>query len=108
VNSQDTNYRAIQDRWPVFAFTFDLGNVGTSHVSRLFSIGLCQQEAVQFDGASGVKPLPSLWTSYFQDDLAAVCMKWSDSIAGADIFRSNFSKTIIRRRARYRASWTTK
>jgi hypothetical protein len=107
-NSYDSNYRAIQTNWPVFAFTFDLGTVGTSDVSLLFSIGLCQQEAIQFDGATGVKSLPSLWTSYFQDDLAAVCMKWSDLMPHVNVFRSNFSKTIIRRLASCPVSWTTK
>ncbi|CRG91786.1 putative protein YdfE [Talaromyces islandicus] len=33
----------------------------------LFSIGLAQDEAIQFDSASGNVSVPSLWTSYFAD-----------------------------------------
>jgi hypothetical protein len=82
-NSGDTNYRAINDSWPVFGFAVNLGSVGASAVSTLFSLGLTQEQAVQFSGASGVTPLPSLWTSFFNNDLAAVCSsrfdysKWS-------------------------------
>jgi Domain of unknown function (DUF5127) len=82
-NSGDTNYRAINDSWPIFGFAVNLGSVGASAVSTLFSLGLTQEQAVQFSGASGVTPLPSLWTSFFNNDLAAVCLsrfehsKWS-------------------------------
>jgi hypothetical protein len=73
-NSQDTNYRGIQDNWPIFGFAINLGSVGASAVSTLFSLGLAQEQAVQFSGASNVTALPPLWTSYFDDDLAAVCL----------------------------------
>jgi hypothetical protein len=71
-NSKDTNYRAINSNWPVFGFAIDLGSVGSSSVNTLFSLGLCQNDAIQFDGKNGVVSLPSLWTSYFSDDFAAV------------------------------------
>jgi hypothetical protein len=71
-NSDDTNYRAINDSWPIFGYAIDLGLVGASSVSTLFSLGLCQDEAIQFLGADGLAILPSLWTSYFPDDLAAL------------------------------------
>ncbi|KAN0074794.1 protein of unknown function (DUF1793) domain containing protein [Elaphomyces granulatus] len=71
-NSQDTNYRGIQDNWPIFGFAINLGSVGASAVSTLFSLGLAQEQAVQFSGASNVTALPPLWTSYFDDDLAAL------------------------------------
>jgi hypothetical protein len=72
VNTNDTNYRAINDNFPTFAFAKDLGKVRTP-VSTLFTIGLAQQEAIQFDGAQGTVSVPSLWTDYFSDDLAYVC-----------------------------------
>ncbi|KAJ9205056.1 hypothetical protein DTO164E3_1679 [Paecilomyces variotii] len=71
-NSQDTNYRAISDNWPVFAFAINLGPVDEWGSGVLFSIGLTQDEAVQYEGADGYDPVPSLWTSYFDSDLAAV------------------------------------
>ncbi|KAF2633090.1 glutaminase GtaA [Macroventuria anomochaeta] len=71
-SSNDTNFRAINDRWPVFGYGISLGSVGASPVSTLFSLGLCQDEAIQFLGADGLAILPSLWKSYFADDLAAL------------------------------------
>lgn len=71
--SKDTNFRAVQDNWPVFGFASDFGDVGSSPVSSLFTLGLMQQNAVQFLGADGVVSLPSLWGDYFGgDDLEAV------------------------------------
>ena len=71
-NSNDTNYRAINNAWPVFGYGIDLGAVKESAVSTLFSLGLCQDKAVQFLGADGLTVLPSLWKSYFADDLEAL------------------------------------
>jgi hypothetical protein len=41
-------------------------------VSTLFSLGLCQDDAVQFLGADGLVTLPSLWKGYFADDIDAL------------------------------------
>jgi hypothetical protein len=71
-NSKDTNYRAINSNWPVFGFAVDLGSLGSSAVNTLFSLGLCQTQGIQYDGKNGIVSLPSLWTSYFSDDLAVV------------------------------------
>ena len=71
LNTADTDFRAINDRFPVFAFAKDLGNVTTA-VDTLFSISLHQELAVQFEGAQGNVSLPSLWTSYWSNDLDAV------------------------------------
>lgn len=71
-NKADANYRSIQDAWPVFAFAQDLGSVGSTPESALFQLSLHQKDAVQFLGENGVQVVPSLWTSYFSDDIAAV------------------------------------
>jgi hypothetical protein len=71
-NTVDTNYRSIFDAWPVFAFARDLGSVGSSPTSAFFQLSLHQEDAVQFLGEHGVQAVPSLWTSYFSDDIAAV------------------------------------
>lgn len=71
-NTNDTDFRAIQDDFPVFGFAINLGSVGTSPVSTLFTLGLTQEIAIQFDSAEGIVPSPSLWTSYFSTELAAV------------------------------------
>jgi len=71
-NSKDTNFRAISNDWPVFGFAVDLGSVGSSPASTLFTIGLAQEIAIQFLGANGLNNVPSLWTDYFDNELAAL------------------------------------
>ncbi|KAJ5233992.1 uncharacterized protein N7469_005758 [Penicillium citrinum] len=71
-NEHDDKYRAISDNWPVFAFSYDLGRVSSAPVNTLFSIGLAQDEAIQFEGASSYDALPSLWKSYFNSELEAL------------------------------------
>lgn len=77
-NTEDTMYRAINDHFPVFAFAVDLGSVGATAVNTLFTIGLTQEHAVQFQnlpnaqGVNGTSPVPSLWTSYYPTELQAV------------------------------------
>ncbi|PWY92879.1 glutaminase GtaA [Aspergillus heteromorphus CBS 117.55] len=64
-DTQDSDYRAISTDWPVFAFAHDLGSVDSS-VGVLYSIGLAQNDAAQYEGSSsGLTIQPSLWTSYF-------------------------------------------
>lgn len=67
LNSSETNYRSISDNYPVFGFAYDFGSVGSTSENALFSIGLAQEQAIQFDSASGNISVPSLWTSYFTD-----------------------------------------
>ncbi|KGO75297.1 protein of unknown function DUF1793 [Penicillium italicum] len=71
-NGGDTNFRAIASTWPVFGFSSDLGSVDSSPVSTLFSLGLTQDKAIQYEGASNYAPVPSLWKSYFDTELAAL------------------------------------
>ena len=71
-NSQDADFRAINDDFPTFAFAKDFGNISNQTESTLFTIGLCQDSAIQFDSAVGNVSVPSLWTAYFATDLDAV------------------------------------
>lgn len=75
-NAKDSNFRAISDRWPVFAYALGLASVGSSATSTLFTIGLCQDEAIQFLGKDGLTNLPSLWKDHFSDDVAAVSLSY--------------------------------
>lgn len=88
-NSKDSDFRAVNTNWPVFGYTVDLGSVSSSTKSVLFSIGLCQKEAIQFLGeGDSVRTINSLWTDYFSDDLAAVSLMSCLGIRGlvADAF----------------------
>lgn len=78
-NDLNTNYRAINDQWPVFAFALDLGNVGSSPQSALFTLTLAQEQAIQFEyEKEKVEQLPPLWTSYFSDELDLVSFFYND------------------------------
>lgn len=77
-NSKDTNFRAINDRWPVFAYATDLGAVGSEPKSKLFTIGLAQDEAIRFLDADGNRTLSSLWKSHFGDELSVLSFFHND------------------------------
>lgn len=70
--SKDTNFRAVNKDYPVLAYAVEIGSVTGEPKSTLFTIGLLQQQAVQFLGASGLQALPALWTSYFPSEESAV------------------------------------
>ena len=71
-NTNDTNLRAINDSIPAFGFAVPLGSVDSTPVSTLFTLGLAQERAIQFDSASGNVSVNSLWTSYFASEDAAL------------------------------------
>lgn len=71
-NTQDTSFRPISQSWPVFAFSNDLGTVGTTEITTVYTIVHAQQNAIIFNGANGLTSVPSLWTSYFGSDLDLV------------------------------------
>jgi hypothetical protein len=72
--------RAINDRWPVFAFAFDLGRVGAGSASYTVSIGHVRTPAVSYLGT----PLPPLWMDYFsspQDMIGAFHTDYTAAVA---------------------------
>lgn len=76
-NTKDTNYRPINQEWPTFGFSSDLGSV-TVPVNTLYTLGLAQEQAIQFDGATGIVPLTSLWPSYFPNEKSALSFFYKD------------------------------
>ncbi|KAI1194718.1 glutaminase GtaA [Nemania serpens] len=77
--SQDTSFRAVNDNWPVFAFSKDLGSVSKGSVDSLFTIGHTQDDAVQLLGkGKDLTTYQSLWKSYFSSDLDAVTFFYND------------------------------
>lgn len=78
-NEANKNFRAINDRWPVFAFALDLGSVGSSAQSALFTLTFAQDNAIQFEYAKDeIKSLPPLWKSWFEDEIALVSFFYND------------------------------
>ncbi|PBP22484.1 glutaminase GtaA [Diplocarpon rosae] len=76
-NTKDTNYRPINQDYPVFGFSTDLGSV-TGPVNTLYAIGLAQEKAIQFGGATGIVPLDSLWTTFFSSETDALSFFYND------------------------------
>lgn len=75
---EDLDFRPINAGWPVFGYALDMGSVGSNVKSQLFTIGLCQSDAIQFLGANGLTTLPSLWETYFEDDITALSFFYND------------------------------
>ncbi|KAI1642454.1 glutaminase GtaA [Daldinia loculata] len=78
-NTKDTNFRAVQDNWPVFGFSSDLGSVGSSTVSTLYTLGMTQDGAINLLGeGSDLTTYPALWQSYFDSAVDAVTFFYND------------------------------
>lgn len=72
-NAQDTHFRPINQDYPVFGFSVDLGSIYfASPKSTLFTLGLTQDEALEFGSETGNVTLKTLWTSYFSRETDAV------------------------------------
>lgn len=86
-NALNTDYRAINDAYPVFAFSIDYGSVGTTPQESTFTFQLAQDQAIQFEsGTNTTTEVPSLWTSYFTNELDLVSFfynDWSTALSSA-------------------------
>ncbi|EIM85296.1 DUF1793-domain-containing protein [Stereum hirsutum FP-91666 SS1] len=95
-NSQDTNFRAIEDDWPVFAFSQDFGSVSSgSSSSMLFSVGHVRDPAVQYIVAGGALQDRSLyfWSEYdsVSDLISAFHTSFPTALSTAQSFDSQIS-----------------
>jgi len=86
-NTEDTNYRAINDDYPVFGFAMDYGNVGTTSKNTIFSMFLAQQDPIQFNDGSGLKPVPSYWLTQYSNNQDALAFFHND-------FRNSFTSSV--------------
>lgn len=84
-NSEDTNFRAINDNYPVFAFAIDLGSVASKSKESLFTINLLQNNSVQFATGQGVQQIPSYWKSSFENELSAITTFYFDYANAASV-----------------------
>ncbi|KAI0638108.1 DUF1793-domain-containing protein [Trametes polyzona] len=65
-NTGDTAFRAVSDRWPVFAFAHDLGSVTGATAPVVFSVGHVRDPAIQYIVANNGRQSRSLffWTRF--------------------------------------------
>lgn len=62
---------------PVFALSRDLGKVN-GLVTTLFTIGIAQDESIQYHGNGDLQGLPSLWKEYYSTDADLVKFFYND------------------------------
>lgn len=84
-NSVDNQMpRAINDHWPVFAFSFDLGtispNTGGQYLTPILILGHARDPAVSYLG----KPVPPLWKSYWPDWRQMLAFAFQDANAARE------------------------
>ncbi|CAK4033826.1 Hypothetical predicted protein [Lecanosticta acicola] len=92
-NTNDTNYRAINNDYPVFGFASNLGSVGSTTQSVLYQLSLHQQNCIQFEGQlNTVSSLPCMWTNYFSTDTDAVNYFYNDYSTATSLANSLDSK----------------
>ncbi|KAM3065411.1 hypothetical protein ACMFMG_011467 [Clarireedia jacksonii] len=94
-NTTDTKFRAIKDKFPVFGFSVNYGEVSATPQETVFVLGLAQDHAVQFTGKDGTVALPSLWTSYFSSATEALSYfynDWSTALGFSGIFDKMIEK----------------
>ncbi|RYP78349.1 hypothetical protein DL771_000534 [Monosporascus sp. 5C6A] len=78
-NTKDTDFRPVNQNWPVFGFAKDIGSVNGNTISTVFSIGLTQDAAIKLLGeGDGLTTYSSLWKSYFQTGLEAMTFFYND------------------------------
>lgn len=91
-NSIDTaKPRAINDRWPVFAFHLDLGSVRAATEPMVISIGHVREPAVSYL----TKALAPRWKTYFaawQDMIAFFHKDWSAATKRAGVLDNQISR----------------
>ncbi|EJD38414.1 DUF1793-domain-containing protein [Auricularia subglabra TFB-10046 SS5] len=94
-NTQDTAFRAVSDRWPVFGFAKDFGNVGRSATQPVvFSVGHIRDPAVQYITKGNVLQSRS---PYFLSQLAnpaAVIKFFHDDFASATSTAAAFDNKV--------------
>lgn len=89
-NEQDTNFRAINDDWPVFGLVHDLGNVADASAPVVISIGHVRDPAIQYITAGNVLQDRSIyaWSQYGSvgDMISAFLGDYDNALTSADAF----------------------
>lgn len=82
--------RAINDRWPVFAFSFDFGKIDEIPVSQLLLVGYIREQATSF---AGNLCLP-VWKSFFNNWRDMLTYAW-DNFSSINSACESFDKELL-------------
>jgi hypothetical protein len=65
-NTQDTNFRAVSNNWPVFGLSHDLGTIKSATAPVVFSVGHIRDPAIRYIVANGALQSRSLffWSQF--------------------------------------------
>ncbi|KAM5543407.1 hypothetical protein V8D89_002658 [Ganoderma adspersum] len=89
-NTQDTGFRAVSDRWPVFAFAHDLGTVTSATAPVVYSIGHVRDPVVQYVILNGGVQARSsyFWTRFgtIGDAISTFLNDYTNALARAKVF----------------------
>ncbi|CAN8106452.1 unnamed protein product [Discula destructiva] len=78
-NTDDADYRAINNDWPTFGFVKDFGNVSTNSTSVLFTIGVSQDEIINFaETSSSGNVMTALWKKAYTTAVDAMVGFYED------------------------------
>ncbi len=75
-NSSDTNFRAINDKWPALAYALDLGSITQTSNTVVFGIGLIRDPVVSYRVANTTQHLGHLWHSRWNNIGSAVGVRF--------------------------------
>ncbi|KAJ4395919.1 hypothetical protein N0V93_000135 [Gnomoniopsis smithogilvyi] len=79
LDTEDTNYRAINSDWPTFGFAKDLGSVSSTSASVLFTIGVSQDDIINFAETSSTgNTMTALWKTAYSSAVDAMVAFYTD------------------------------
>ncbi|KAF8883867.1 hypothetical protein BD779DRAFT_1472365 [Infundibulicybe gibba] len=66
LNTEDKDFRAISDDWPIFAFSVDLGNITEISTPVVWALGVVRNPTIRYASGDGTTQLRSsfFWTQY--------------------------------------------
>ncbi|KAJ7590784.1 hypothetical protein C8J56DRAFT_933888 [Mycena floridula] len=89
-NAQDTNFRAISNNWPVFAYSRNLGTVTSATAPTIFSVGHVRDPLVSYIIANNGRQNRSayFWSTYptVSALISAFLNRYSTALAAANAF----------------------
>lgn len=95
-NSNDKKFRAVHDRWPVFAFSqsFNLASSSKHYADSVtFTLALIQVPVVQYASSRGLTLMRPLWESWFPTAEEVLSFHYSD-FAAASSLAANYSQQL--------------
>jgi len=86
-NTSDTNFRAINNQWPVLAYALDLGNITKTSNTLVVGIGLIRDPVVSYRTAKTTQSLSHLWYSRWGDIGTAVSIRFEEIVLTNSIMK---------------------